>query len=246
MSLNALKKYALSDRFGAHALRGAVTSFRRTSLYNNYKWVGEQMRPITLPDMPHMDADETAALRRLLENAGTYLEYGSGGSTIFAAGLGVPKIISVESDPRFVAALRDKFRGAVSDIDIMHCDIGRVRSWGRPLNMTPTEENIRRWNNYALAPWRKIHEAGTYPDVVLIDGRFRVNCALTSLLEQPADRKITYLFEDYADRHDQYQIIEKFIQNARPVGRGLIYERAAGLDTGMCRKVQRDYACDIQ
>jgi hypothetical protein len=48
----------------------------------------------------------------------------------------------------------------------------------------------------------------TLPDLVLIDGRFRVCCALTTLLKLK-DRKFKLLFDDYMDR-PHYNSVERF------------------------------------
>ena len=47
------------------------------------------------------------------------------------------------------------------------------------------------------------------PDVVLIDGRFRVACFLTSLLKSKVGAVI--IFDDYSDRN-HYHVVEEFVE----------------------------------
>ena len=61
-------------------------------------------------------------------------------------------------------------------INLNHVDIGPLKEWGNPLN----EESKFKWHNYSEAI---ISVAKTNNiDLVLVDGRFRVACILTSLL----------------------------------------------------------------
>ena len=55
------------------------------------------------------------------------------------------------------------------------------------------------------------------PDVVLIDGRFRVCCFLTSLLN--AKESATLIFDDYYKNRQHYHFIERFIKPDQRCGR---------------------------
>jgi hypothetical protein len=145
-----------------------------------------------VPDQPQFDDDGRAYFLDRLTKASFYLEYGSGGSTVAAASLRKP-FITVDSDRVYLESVRRK---------IAH--IGITTAWGYPLLKTETPGRLVRWRNYAELPW-------TYnirPDLILIDGRFRVHCALYSI-SRLDDFEI--LFDDYASR-PHYREVEKFAE----------------------------------
>ncbi len=156
--------------------------------------------------------------------AKNYLEYGSGNSTKMAARTPtLPCITSVESDPAFV-------RRELSDDPDIHSaivsgrlrflmvDIGVTKEWGHPVDRS----KAYLWPNYSLCPY--LH--GYLPDLILIDGRFRVACGLVAALQAPG---ATILIHDYANR-PEYHVLEQFLK---------IEERVASL-VKCRRKLQID------
>jgi hypothetical protein len=146
-------------------------------------------------------------LEARLREAKCFLEYGSGGSTLLAASLGVPVIVSVESDPVFgssvVAAVESS--GSKSQLKLISANIGPTRKWGFPA----TFQEYRRWPDYALQPWDHVRENGLSPDLVLIDGRFRVGCFFATLLDAAPGTAI--LFDDYLLRTEVYGYVEAIL-----------------------------------
>jgi hypothetical protein len=59
------------------------------------------------------------------------------------------------------------------------------------------------------------------PDLVLIDGRFRVFCFLTSVKFAPVGTKI--LFDDYINR-PFYHVVEEFCERIDTCGRQALFE----------------------
>lgn len=157
---------------------------------------------LTLPDT------EAAALGDALTRAGSYLEYGSGGSTVLAASAPGRQVMSVESDPDWAAQMRAWFAAhpGPSPVTLHHADIGPVRAWGHPAN----DAAFRRWPDYAHSVWERADFA--HPDLVLIDGRFRAACFATVALR--ITRPVVVLFDDYVSRK-AYHTVE---QLARPTG----------------------------
>ena len=164
-----------------------------------------------------------------------YLEYGSGGSTKLAVGLpNIESITSVESDPTYIEGyLR-------SDVDVQLAidserlrfivpDIGATGDWGKPQN----NSKIHLWPNYALCPF--MH--GYKPDLILIDGRFRVACALAAALQAPNS---TILMHDYANRY-RYHILEKFFILNKCVDTLARFRLKSSFDEKFARKLLRSY-----
>ncbi len=161
---------------------------------------------ITLPP------EEEAAVRSYYAQAQVILEYGSGGSTVIAAELPGKTIFSVESDVKWLGGMKSYFAAnPPASLPLMHHGkIGRTKAWGFP----QSEEHFRKWPGYPLSIW-DLPEF-VHPDVVLIDGRFRAACFLTTLFR--CTRPLTLLWDDYIDR-PAYHEVESLLKPVEMIGR---------------------------
>lgn len=157
------------------------------------------------------------ALADAYADAGVILEYGSGGSTVLAAGMAGRTVFSVESDAAWLREMRAYFiaNPPAADLRLHHGDIGPTRDWGHPLD----DRRMRRWPGYALSVWDR--EDFLHPDVVLVDGRFRVACLLTVAFR--CTRPVTVLFDDYRGRK-VYHGVEEMLRPAGFAGRMARFE----------------------
>ena len=159
-----------------------------------------------ISDKPHMDELGLACFKEKVKNSKCYLEYGSGGSTIFAANtVKVPSIISVETDKKWNENVKLSIDNPTSSLFIEYCDIGEVAEWGKPKN----QDKIENFWQYSFQPWDTAIKNTLVPDTVLIDGRFRVSAFLTSLLCSRVGTIL--LFDDYFNR-PHYFVVEEFCQ----------------------------------
>ena len=122
----------------------------------------------------------------LLGKSNIYLEYGAGASTLHAVKIG-KRVVAVESDENFIRAIEAKcssLSATLTDglVDLVHANIGRTGPWGKP--MLPSIRRPAAWRRYPLAPW-KVLGRDFRADFILVDGRFRVACALAVALQQP-------------------------------------------------------------
>jgi hypothetical protein len=172
---------------------------------------------------PHLDPEALLEFKRLLGKCHAYLEFGSGGSTLLAAHLGKPTL-SVECDPFFAAGVRAAI-GTMAPVEIIDVSIGITRDWGFPVITRATPDRLRRWKRYSEAPFQKIVDRGTFPDFVLVDGRFRRACALQTASHAAAVRApVTIMIDDYLDGRDHYHTVEKFLGAPSKIGRAGIFE----------------------
>ena len=137
---------------------------------------------------PYMSDAELAALRGWLRGgARHYGEFGMGGSTLEAVRAGFDTIVAVDTDKRWVQGVRAHREVAplirAGRAAALHGDIGPTREWGNPLDDT----QARRWPRYIQAFWAEWAKRGLQPDLVLVDGRFRVSCAISALLARDGD-----------------------------------------------------------
>lgn len=172
---------------------------------------GDAAFPLTLPER------EADLVRESYSKAKCVLEYGSGGSTHLAMQLKVPHVFSVESDLKWAQELDKALKAEFPSQHcvVHHVDIGKTVKWGRPAN----NSGFTRYHRYPTDVWDR--EDFVYPDVVLIDGRFRVACFLTVMLR--AKNPVTVLFDDYIDR-EEYHWIEDHVSPVDLVGRMARFE----------------------
>ncbi len=155
---------------------------------------------------------EANALRSALAQASVVLEYGAGGSTVLAAEMADKTVFSVESDAAFLAQMQGYFakNPPLANLHLHHGDIGPTRDWGHPVD----DSQFRKWPDYPNSVWAR--PDFMHPDLVLIDGRFRVACMLTVMFK--ITRPVTVLFDDYLDRN-AYHSIEDLIRPTAMIGR---------------------------
>ena len=205
--------------------------------------IGNRMRKFDVPSEPPFDDESARYFRDQLARARNYLEYGSGGSTVLANQL-VTNLVSVDSDASFLADVRRTLsrhdRRAMAKL--IHVNIGMTVDWGFPVFQKPTRRRVRRWEEYAKAPWRYFRTIGQQPDLVLVDGRFRVACVLESLLSLSPLSETKILLDDYVDR-PEYAVVEDYA-DVKIVGRMAVLHPRRLVDRISVRRLVRQYCAD--
>jgi hypothetical protein len=177
--------------------------------YNFAKFlIRQRMLGFTVPDVPHFDDSSTEWFLGRLVQSTRYLEFGSGGSTYMAAKLGID-FVAVDSDPFFLAQVEEKIRrdgyarpGGV----FKHADIGLTGQWGRPVGPMSTKRQ-EKFRHYSDIPSECLN--GPLPDLVLVDGRFRVACAMKSLrMLQKSAANWRIVIDDYSGRSEYHAVAE--------------------------------------
>jgi len=158
-----------------------------------------------------------------LSKATVYAEIGMGQSTVFADRQEhLEQVIAVDTSPEWARIVQ--YLTTPKTI-VAHVDLGSVGNWGRPISYEK-RNNIR---SYSTAVFRGAKE----PDLVLIDGRFRVFFFLTVyLLSKPGTRII---FDDYMPRK-YYHVIEELVQPVAHNERQVVFQRESGLNENETRR----------
>ncbi len=167
---------------------------------------------------PHLFDQEPALFARALGASHRYLEFGAGGSTLSAIRQGIGMMVAVESDPAWINALRKhpEVAEAVSDgrLGIVHGNVGPVAPLGYPHDHASEKPDKARWPGYIRAGWQEVSRRGYVPDLVYVDGRFRVGCCLSVVLackeHAAAGQAPQVLVHDIADDRPHYGPIFKF------------------------------------
>ena len=125
---------------------------------------------------------EITLLQAVLRCSTRYLEFGIGGSTFLATQLVKGSILAIESDLAWIENTRAACEklGRPVGLTFNHADIGQTRDLGYPAQYPSQMRNDPRWARYHDQVW-SIPDASR-SDSVLVDGRFRVACALQTLL----------------------------------------------------------------
>ena len=163
---------------------------------------------------PSFSKNDLNMFYKYLDKATNYFEYGSGGSTYQASiRVNIKCIVSVESDIVWYNLLSNK---------ITHCNFHfklidlkcKPNNLGYPSELCSENDKI----SYSDAIKNKISkETSNKLDLILIDGRYRVACALK--IHSIVNNNCKIIFDDFLNRPhyhiilNYYNIIEKTEDN---------------------------------
>uniref|UniRef100_A0A6C0KYD9 Methyltransferase n=1 Tax=viral metagenome TaxID=1070528 RepID=A0A6C0KYD9_9ZZZZ len=140
-----------------------------------------------------MPKDQKDVVISILKNTNNYLEFGSGGSTVAASKYIKGRGYSIESEEEWSKKVEKETK---DNITMFYIDIENIKhTWGHPGKNCP---------KYKMEKYSKIHNLIKLDDIdtILIDGRFRVSCAL-QIHDHIKDNAII-IFDDFFGREDSY------------------------------------------
>lgn len=173
----------------------------------------------TPSEVPTFDSEKTVDFfNTLLSQSKNYLEFGAGGSTFQAAKLGIP-FTSIDSDRFYLNAVKTLITRKIGPLKqnqlLVHRYIGPTKQWGRPILSCGMSQKFKKYSDLPLDPKT---QKSINPDLVLVDGRFRVACTLKAIDALKGCDSWTILVDDYIDR-PQYHVIEHVAKINKMVGR---------------------------
>lgn len=191
---------------------GAIARFARRKLDRS---------PIVISREPAFDPETALWFRARIATCASYLEFGGGASTLLATDAGVPTV-SVESDYRFAEALREAVP-AGAPVTVVVPSIGATEDWGYPLWIAPTSVRLRRWREYPACGIETLATLPAFPELILVDGRFRRACALhVAAAARARGERCEILFDDYAGRAHYHQV-EQILGPPQMIGRSALF-----------------------
>lgn len=156
---------------------------------------------------------DDALFKKALIETDVYGEYGCGASTNWVLRNTNADVISVDSSQEWILKVENDNGNISSERkNFTFADLGPVADWGYPIDYSKKDS----FHNYTDAIW--MHDRK--PTTILIDGRFRVCCFLTSLKYANEGDKI--IFDDYTIRPN-YHCVEKFLQRHSVCGRQCLF-----------------------
>ncbi len=157
------------------------------------------------------DGDD-ALFKDEVQRVEVYAEYGCGKSTTWVLNNTAASVISVDTSSEWIKMIRKANRGGGGRLDIHHSQLGEVGGWGRPLSYDKSD----LFPDYTEYVWKQ----ESTPELVLVDGRFRVCCFLTSL--KYAEKGTKIIFDDYTNR-PHYHFVEKYVRPVKTLGRQCMF-----------------------
>lgn len=143
--------------------------------------------------------NDLAMFQKYLQKAKIYFEYGCGGSTFQASRrLNIEKVSTVESDLFWLNKVKETSN---EKINFIYCDLKTLpNTWGNP----GKESKLEDWKLYSDA----LSLNNSNPDLILIDGRFRVCCCLKAFRLISNDCIIC--FDDFLNRPEYKVVLDYF------------------------------------
>ena len=139
-----------------------------------------------------------------------------GSSTLIAEHMGIQRLTAVDSASVWVKTCRIKVR---QQYKLVHVNIGDVKKFGNPKD----ESRKEQWPDYSTTVSNE-----TEPfDVYLIDGRFRVACALQAFLHGTNTSLV--LIHDF--QRPDYQPVLDVANVVRRVGQLVVLQKKASVTT---------------
>lgn len=163
---------------------------------------------------PHFSINDEHMFYKYLDNATSYFEFGSGGSTYQASiRNNIKTIYSVESDILWYNKIK-KILNQNKNITFIYNEMDtEPNTWGNP-GKNSTFSQQKNYSNQIVILNESISKN---IDLILIDGRFRVACCLKCF--NIINDNCLIIFDDFLDRPhyhiilDYYNIIECTVDN---------------------------------
>ena len=164
-----------------------------------------------------------------LKRSKFYFEYGSGSSTLAANDFN-KKFISIELDKKYYFELKKR----IKNDQVKFFNIGPVGEFSYPI--LKLKKKIVSYINSIDTYFNN----KDYPDLILVDGRFRIACCLNILRHvQKKSLKVLILLDDY-EKRESYKILNKFFK-VRRIGRMAIL---SALKKKVSDKIYNEYLYD--
>ena len=182
-----------------------------------------------------MQEKEKSLFKIILKGAKSYLEFGMGGSTIYATNFPQIKTYSIDSSIEWIAQMRTHEEivnaEAESRLQLIYVDIGPTKGWGYPLD----ESHKHLFPLYSSSCFEAIPKNEI--DTVLIDGRFRVACGLKTIEHCHNNNNLLIMMHDFWDR-GYYHILLKYLKEVESALTLGVFRVQDGIDM---KELAKDY-----
>jgi len=188
-----------------------------------------------------MDRDEVVLLAAFMRAAASYLEFGCGGSTWLATQTVRRSVTSVDSHQGWIKETSEKCAKIARGFNprFEYADIGDTVALGYPRGYPTIVDSKPEWAAYHSTVWDNPEAASA--DLFLVDGRFRVACALQILLRCRMESFLAV--HDYSDR-DFYHAIDYFARRVAIANRLFVFQKTPDFDPDRAVETLGKYRTD--
>ena len=192
-----------------------------------FKLLNNIRRKVLFPPNVLFDGNDEL-FKKHIKTAKKYGEFGVGKTTNWVFKNTNCSIICVDSSKEWIQVVKNNIsnRNSLDRINFKWFDLGEIGDWGTPLSYNK-HVNISKYIN-------SIWTTNCHPDLVLIDGRFRVACFLNTLLKSEVGTKI--IFDDYTNRK-YYHIIEDIIKPVEKYKRQALFIKNENFDKKLVKEL---------
>tara|TARA_Y100000310_G_C20593484_1_gene769305 strand:+ start:161 stop:778 length:618 start_codon:yes stop_codon:yes gene_type:complete len=198
---------------------------------------------------PHMSIKELKEFSSRIIKSKEYFEYGLGGSTLYAFDFSDAKISGVDTSKEWIKdvsteiekslmydLINDKTRKINNDIraDLRHIDLGPVGKWGRVKNWKKDDQ--QKFYKYS----KSIFDFETNPDLIFIDGRWRVACAAQAVLFS-LDKNISPIIMLHDAERKQYAPVWDILEPIKRVDRLQLFKLKKENDISQIEKIYEEH-----
>lgn len=200
----------------------------------------DQISPIPVLYRIHnfkMTDEEIALFNKTVKSSKHYLEFGLGGSTIQALRKSKAQVYTMDSSADWIVRLREYRYIRLMEkqrLKIYFIDIGEIKKWGYPVDDT-SKSKFPVYSSYILNQVKDLDI-----DTVLIDGRFRVACALYTILTFYHHESIKLLIHDFWNR-SKYHILLDYLEEQDRADRLGLFIIKKGIDLDAVKKDYETY-----
>jgi len=224
------------------------TSFYLFKNYNLGEGIKKNFTTITdkLSDNPKlfsviMSKSEKELFINNVKQSKHYLEFGSGGSTFLALMNSNADVVSVENDIKWIKHLKEWNLIRKNDNKRLHfyyANTGKIGGYGWPTDIKADRDLFPIYSNGVF----KDIVNNKY-DLVLIDGRFRVACALQTILN--TDDNVKILIHDFTNRPDYHEIL-KFLTIEKNADTMVLLRKKNNIDRTKVVELYEKYKYDYR
>jgi len=183
-----------------------------------------------------MTALEQSTLAEIYAGSKSAFEWGIGSSTMVALHVGVPRLVAVDSAAAWVERVQGELNAAktsTSNFTLRVASIGRTVKWGIPAT---DELRAAKWGRYSEQPEEL--SPGSPFDTYLVDGRFRVACALRAMLHGHAQSLV--LVHDF--ERPQYQALLSVAKEVQRVDNLVVLQKKRSASRASLERMWMSYA----
>lgn len=191
------------------------------SNYGNYLGHPEVLRP-------EMTQEELNLLMNTVKGAESIYEFGCGGSTTVFCQMAIPNVYSVDSSLEWLVKVQ-KSATAIGSPTTLILNYVDINANDKDFGMPKDDSKKFNWYSYPTT----FNNVSKTPDVVFVDGRFRVACALESWSNMSEYSKL--IVHDYTKR-PEYHIIEKYFTKEESAHTLCVFAKRNDVDTDELHK----------